>query len=342
MHILILDDDRSYGDLLASACKKLGHQCVVKENPAEALAYLKNEEAVDAFFVDLDMPKVKGTVFATLVRQQGCEVPVAICTGNCTDEALIAKANRMVPVLPKIWTHADLREILAKLQQRPAAESLPDGALPVNLPAHDGEEAETSNATGDDGLRSLASGTGAVAKDQFGAQPPSEPQPRGRGSSVSQVRRAAPRVHVRCSSWEQIRKLCSDVMAGSTMITVRAQANLSHGQFVVLALALPDEMVVSIDANIVDSRTAGSDGKRPYQLDLIGFGGDEMAYLLERCNDNVQTAPEGTAPVTDAPPRAKVPLAPSTPADTRPSIPESIDSVDMNGAPSYAPKISWD
>lgn len=338
MHILILDDNKSYGDLLASACKKLGHRSIVKENPAEALAYLK-QEAVDAFLVDLDMPMVKGTVFMTLVRQQGCKVPVAICTGNCVDDALIAKAHRMAPVLPKIWTHADLKQILSALQQKPKAESLPAGALPVNLPAHDGEEEATRNEVEErEALRALASGTGATAKEQFGAEPD---KPRGRGSSVSQVRRTAPRVHVRCSAWAQVRKLCSDVMEGSTLIAVRAQANLANGQVVVLALGLPDEMVVSIDATVVDTRTTGPDGKRPYQLDLVGFGGDEMAYLLERCEDNEQTAPEGTKPVTGRS-RPQVALAPSTPADTRPSIPESIDAVDVKNAPAYAPKISWD
>lgn len=349
MHILILDDSKSYGDLLASACKKLGHQSVVLQEPAEALAYLKEHE-VEAFMVDLDMPKVKGTVFTTLVRQQGCTVPIAICTGSCVDEELTAKAMRMGEVLPKIWTHADLRGVLRALQLEGRAESvppsLPPSELMVNLPAHDGAEEDTRNELGGpQAARKLAKGTGTTTKDSLDVgdsrKRSQTDRPRGRGSSVRRMRKGAPRVHVRCSAWEQIRKLCGDIMSGSTKITVRAQANLANDQRVVLALTLPDDMVVSLDAKITDTRTAGPDGKRPYQLDLVGFGGDEMAYLLERCDENESTAPDNTKPVTERP-RPRVALAPSTPADTRPSIPESIDAVDIKNAPSYSPKISWD
>lgn len=346
MRILILDDNKSYGDLLASACKKLGHHSVVKQDPAETLAYLKHEE-VDVFFVDLDMPKMKGTVFATLVRQQGCTVPIAICTGGCVDEALTDKAMRMGQVLPKIWTHADLRTVLRALQlesRADALDSLPPNELIVNLPAHDGSEDETRNdgSQTPEAVRELAKGTGATTKNSYDdGDAAGEDRPRGIGSSVGKVHKSAPRIHVRCTAWAQIRKLCGDVLGGSTTITVRAQANMANEQSVVLALALPDDMVVSIDAKIVDTRTAGPDGKRPYQVELIGFGRDELAYLLERCDENESTAPDSTRPVTERP-RPKVALAPSTPADTRPSIPESIDALDVKNAPSYAPKISWD
>ncbi|MCP4444032.1 MAG: response regulator [Myxococcales bacterium] len=340
MRILILDDNKSYGDLLASACKKLGHLSTALQGPRKALNFLK-EEQVDALLVDLEMPEMMGTVFSALVREQGFDVPIAICTGSCVDEELTAQAEVMGPRLPRIWTHADLRSVLRSLQL--GAREPQDGADSTEpsagqFPEHDWVEEVTQNDMGSpQAVRDLAKGTGATPKESIiegeqriieGEQSlaqqaatlraPTQLQSRSRRASKSQVRKTAPRIHVRCSNWEQVRKLCTDVMSGLTSITVRAQANLGHGQVVILALALPDEMVVSIEAEIAGMGSAGPDGRHPYQLNMVGFGNDELTFLQERCDENKSTA------------------------DDRPSLPESMDSVDIQHVDSYAPRISWD
>jgi len=318
------------------------------EDPGAALAHLK-EHPVDAFLVDLDMPKVKGTLFATLVRQQGLNVPIGICTGNCVDQALIAKALQAGPVLPKIWTHTDLRKLLRALQLEGRAAANKASAAQAEPEDYDSQEEQTrTDFSGAHQVQPLAQGTGATSRDTVRDVGTLDVGTLNLGNTSSvmapaptKTKRSASRVSVRCRSWEQVRKLCGDVIGGLTTITVRARLDLLATQEVVLALSLPDEMVVSFEATVLECRSQGPDGKRSYQLDLVGFGNDEMQFLLERCDENDATAPEATAPIA-ARPRQPVPLAPSTPDDARPVIPESIDSVDLQDIPSYAPKISWD
>lgn len=364
MRILILDDSHSYGTLLASACKKLGHTSVVTTTPAEALSRL-GQDTFDVVLVDLEMPEMDGTMFVSIARDQGVTLPMGICTGSCMSEALAAKARALGELLPKIWTHADLRSTLRALQLEGRAKAM--SAEQLSGPTMDHfEDTSPERPLGDDAfaedtfndlappgaLQPLARGTGSTRQESL-LDPTSNPsfpetnkptlsvKTERRKTTTSQVRRAAPRIHVRCSEWEHVRKLCMDVIAGQTVITVRAQGNLRMEQTVILALALPDEMVVSIEAVVVALGAAGPDGKQPYQIELNGFGDDEINFLLERCDEFVETAPASTSPRMPRA-RSQVPLPPSTPADAAPKIPDSVDSVDIPIEDPYAPKISWD
>jgi CheY-like chemotaxis protein len=600
LRILILDDDRSYGALLASASKKLGHRAIVKVDAQEAVQMLRNGEA-DIALVDLDMPNGTGTAFAKTLRKNGITVPVAFCTGTCRDMQLIEEAQSMGQVLPKIWTHADLRVILSALQlesnsvnrirsteeenseitepeQRGA--SLADGsneharqgsyAMPVSADSSQdlsrqrssspvsGEYSrpssreilrpssrEISRAGAREDLRTphdLRSSSGEMpaplapsaapdaprpggkhagglsAKERSRAQAPTAAPPPGglppamldlapepldlvdaipppmsppplelsdppplelsdppplelgdipplelddpysadsppthqstldphqnhfpsggplpavpllddpqtqrapssmgepsvgpldtpdpfQGSTTSpqsgevpvlpkkrldtmlevgEALRETPRVNIGCSSWDQVRRLCGDVMRGMTTITVRARCEMRAGEDVVVALELPDEMVVSIGARVLDFRERSSDGKRPYQLDLVGFGSDEIAYLLGSCDANSSAPQKGSqsvkpAPVPAPPPvstaqrtRSAAPVAPppkaakpsalppgisigaadagdAVEAETNdrqmPAIPDAIDAVDAETSfEEKGPSISW-
>jgi CheY-like chemotaxis protein len=545
LRILILDDDRSYGALLASATKKLGHRAIVKVDAQEAVQMLRNEEA-DIALVDLEMPNGTGTAFAKTLRQNGITVPVAFCTGTCRDLQLIEEAESMGQVLPKIWTHADLRVILSSLQLESnsinrirAAEadnnestepderhgSFADGSnehhrkgrysMPVSLDSSQeisrhggsrpggsrpGEYRPSSQEIARPGSREISRGgsredlrppqmrqptgepepplaapqvpatakpagkhAGLSAEERARAQAPTAappidglpppllaPEPlelvdaippplsipppldmgnlhaRGlddapalslddppslelgdpppleladppvsadsssesrlppdlffdpmadedpldgglpdvpttdRASSyegaaaidlgaepltppnpfqaptpalgpettppkkrletmleVGEALRETPRVNIGCSNWEQVRRLCGDVMRGMTTITVRARCEMRAGEDVMVALELPDEMVVSIAARVLDFRERSADGKRPYQLDLIGFGSDEISYLLASCDANSTDSQQTQKPVQAAPIPAPSPApasAPMTPA----------------------------
>jgi hypothetical protein len=182
---------------------------------------------------------------------------------------------------------------------------------------------------------------------------------------AGEAQRETPRVSIACSNWDQVRRLCGDVMRGMTTITVRARCEMLAGEDVVVALELPDEMVVSIGGRVLDFRDRSADGKRPYQLDLIGFGGDEITYLLACCDNNAPISqvidafdsaatPARTMPVPEpSPPPAPADLAALHPASegdfdeatkqkTQPRIPDAIDAVDSEpGQLDSTPSISW-
>ncbi len=570
MRILILDDDRSYGALLASASKKLGHRAIVKVDAQEAVQMLRNREA-DIALVDLDMPNGTGTAFAKLLRKNGITVPVAFCTGTCRNMQLIEEAQSMGQVLPKIWTHADLRVILSALQLEsnsinrireaesdnsettepkeragsmaegsndphrgghqhrpsssqelsrhggsrpggrdplrpssreilrpssqevsrasvvedlrtphdmrstpdamPARPSVPDDPAPGGKHAGQLSASERSRAQaptagppvagmppplldaepqdlvdaipppmgpppplslgdppplslGDppplslDGSAPLELGdmpplniddpyaagspvtlqglvppnqsrlpnTGVFPDVPTGDQPQTQrasstldapaieplnaPNPFQAGTTSPQPGdapeapknrlesmledgddlRETPRVNIGCSNWDQVRRLCGDVMRGMTTITVRARCEMRAGEDVVVALELPDEMVVSIGARVLDFRERSSDGKRPYQLDLVGFGSEEVSYLLGSCDANSSDSQEIQQPVKPAPvpalspsPSPSPPLAssaapaPVPPEDLPPSV--SIGAAIASNLPEVADAV---
>jgi CheY-like chemotaxis protein len=496
LRILILDDDRSYGALLASASKKLGHRAIIKVDAQEAVQILRNREA-DIALVDLEMPNGSGTSFAKTLRQNGINVPVAFCTGTCADTRLIEEAQTMGQVLPKIWTHADLRVVLSALQQEsqsinrlraaeveiaeitendPITPPLAHGSnpqappgfgppvaadsAPTSLPSdaflQPGDNLSAPTTPDPDTLfpgqnlpdasstplpktqpsassqsinrqpvssqslnrqpvssqslnkvrreppsgqylnrqpvssqslnkvrRAPPSGqylnrqpvssqslnrqqvvTPPIADTQPSQAPmPAASQPKKRLETMleaGEAQRETPRVSIACSAWEQVRRLCGDVMRGMTTITVRARSEMLVGEDVVVALELPDEMVVSIGARVLAFRDPSPDGKRPYQLDLIGFGGDEITYLLACCDSNapisqvVDAFDSAATPARPAPAPAPMPpeqleaLQPDQDFDEptqqkkQPRIPDAIDSVDSDPAQMDSkPSISW-
>lgn len=401
MRILILDDDRSYGALLASASKKLGHRAIIKVDAQEAVQILRNREA-DIALVDLEMPNGSGTAFAKTLRRNGITVPVAFCTGTCADQRLIEEAEAMGQVLPKIWTHADLRLILSALQQEsnslhrlraaeaeiaeitendPLTPPLAHGLnpqqgrfVPTPPPVTDTVPAPVATELPDASMvdmpltepaaKSFPSAQERADETESGDFEPVTPQPNKRLQSmleVGEALRETPRVNIGCSNWDQVRRLCGDVMRGMTTITVRARCEMRSGEDVVVALELPDEMVVSIGARVLDFRERSADGKRPYQLDLTGFGAEEIDYLLTCCDDNSPASsqtdsalesgdhqPAGPTPAgpTSAELEALHPAAGDVEEDTRsltqPRIPEAIDSVEGDTGPANkGPSISW-
>ena len=154
-----------------------------------------------------------------------------------------------------------------------------------------------------------------------------------------------PRVDISCTNLDQVRRLCGDVMRGMTSITVRARCEMTPGTSVVVGLELPDEMVVSIDARVIDRRARNNDGKRPYHLDLTGFGGDEVAYLLARSEEH---SPRSSQSINSLPRDSDTaeletntaPRASTEEVTSEPRIPVAMDADQQGLAPS-GPKISW-
>lgn len=330
MRILILDDDKSYGALLASASKKIGHRGIVTADVEAAISMLAGsaDPGFDAVLIDLEMPTESGVSFARRLGERGLQVPFAFFTGTCLDEALMQEASSLGQVLPKVWTHADLRTVLGGLREE--ATRLARAREQEMLMAE-----ETNPDVPDDAELDpqFARGTGAQSQEALvsaGRTQAHNLDPKARGAA----RRNTPRVRIACKSWDQVRRLCGDVADGTSTITVRAQSLMEVGETVMIALGLPDEMIVSIGATILNRRAQAKNGKYPYQVDLVGLGPEQIAYLLQCCEDNDPDMATETIkvkrPAVDA-------------SDTLRTIPTTKDSVDLEvGAFDGEPKISWD
>ena len=101
------------------------------------------------------------------------------------------------------------------------------------------------------------------------------------------------KVRIVCRQWEQVQGLCNDIKQGITCITVRARAMLEVEQTVTMQIALPDEMVITVDGLVVGSSPWDPDGKRPYQIDLVGFGNDQVFFLQSRCDQVIRSGALG-------------------------------------------------
>jgi diguanylate cyclase (GGDEF)-like protein len=92
MHILIADDDPGTRMIVAAAVERLGHECTVAEDGAEAWRRFR-ETAPDVVITDWDMPGMDGTELTRRIRAQA-EVPypyVIVLTARAgQDDALHA------------------------------------------------------------------------------------------------------------------------------------------------------------------------------------------------------------------------------------------------------------
>ena len=86
MHILIADDDPGTRLIVAAAVERLGHDCTVAEDGAEAWRRFR-ERAPDVVITDWDMPHMDGTELTRRVRGQ-VDVPYPYVI------ILTARANR--------------------------------------------------------------------------------------------------------------------------------------------------------------------------------------------------------------------------------------------------------
>jgi len=197
------------------------------------------------------------------------------------------------------------------------------------------------------GTADVAASNDTVDKNADPFRIPTSP---GLSALSSQARRMAPRVHVGCKRWTQVHKLCQDTRRGHRQITVKAQANLHDDQDVVLALKLPDEMVLSMMARVIRANPSNDTSVGSFLLEMVGFGEEQIAYLLDCCAKQGVSGPSVGAAGTPTPTKslleqrqqaARMPAARPTPAPNS-DIPECIESVEDEEVPSYEPRISWD
>lgn len=254
MRILVVDDERCYGSLLASACKRLGHRAVVASDVAQAVEAAA-DDAVEAALLDLDLAGNCGIVLAQKLRGLRPGLPIGFCAGSASPGQLAAARERG-PVLPKVWTVADVREVLTRLR---GSTSRPPGvphssAAPAAVAAQPG--------------RALARGSQPLPVQERAARETA-------GAPV----RAIERVRVRCKTWERLRRLCDEQLAGRRGITVRVRRQLRQGEKVLVGLELPDEMVVVFAGKVLEVGASAGE-RREYRLELHDLDGEQARRLL--------------------------------------------------------------
>jgi CheY-like chemotaxis protein len=244
MRILVVDDEQSFGALLSRTLKRLGHKPLVAVHPSDALEMLETE-TVDAVITDIDMPVMSGVDLARAIRAQRADMPIAFCTGSARDTGTIDEAAAIGRVLPKVWTVADVKDVVTMLSppRRPLARGSVSG---IDHPPEAARRRAPTN------------------REQPEAFAP---------------RRRLRKVTVPCRSWTQVETLCRDALSGRTIISVRGDYQVEEGARVIVALELPDELVLSINAVAVDQRTDPTSGDTLTAVRLVGLTHDLCGRL---------------------------------------------------------------
>jgi len=236
MKILVVDDEYAFGRLLSRTLKRLGHEPSVVAHPADALERFR-DEGFDAVITDIDMPDMDGVELATRLRDEHDNVPVAFCTGSDPNTSAMTAAQRIGRVLPKSWTVEQVEDVLATLDE------------------HNGERREK-----------LARGSNVLIPTAVQVQ---EVAIRRRADTVP-GRRMRRKIKVSCKRWDEVQKLCDEQSAGKNVLTIKGQHPLEAGDQVTIALRLPDELVLSIAAEVERVRDIGG-ARSAYSIRMIGL-----------------------------------------------------------------------
>lgn len=271
MRILVVDDEQSFGALLSRTLKRLGHKPLVAVHPSDALEMLESE-TVDAVITDIDMPVMNGVALARAIRAQRADMPIAFCTGSARDSDTIEEASAIGRVLPKVWTVADVKDVVTMLAPpRRVARGSSPGLAPEPEAKSTPERAARRRA------------------------PTNREQP-----EAFAPRRRLRKVSVPCRSWTQVEQLCRDALAGKNAIAVRGDYQVDEGARVIVALELPDELVLSINAVAGDQRRDPASGDTLTTVRLVGLTHDlcgRLRGMALECGDAGARADVSPGPV---------------------------------------------
>lgn len=91
-HILLIDDEKGVVQALSMLLKAVGYQATAYHLPAEALAYIKDEQSktgspgVDLVLSDLRMPELDGLAVLREIKQFCPSLPFILMSGHATEE----------------------------------------------------------------------------------------------------------------------------------------------------------------------------------------------------------------------------------------------------------------
>ena len=259
MKLLIVDDDPGMAALLSRAMRKLGHTVIVGHSAGEAIH--KIADGVDVVFVDAGMGDMDAVELVAVLRGIAPHVQVAFLAS--ADEVVLV--SHVAPILPRVWTVVQVRELLTSFEKAKARGSQPRlvaAAMPIRR---------------------------AASPEIIEEVPPPEPDlPPPPPTDSLDGRMPSRKVRVQCRSWEQVSRLCQQHASGKTVLTLRGTYRFREGEHLVVALALPDELVLALRAECTHVRR-DQHGGEVFGITLHGLT-DDIRVRLERMVANATTA----------------------------------------------------
>ena len=273
MKILVIDDEHSFGALLGHTLKTLGHKPVVAAQPEDALAMLDGD--VDAVITDIDMPVMNGVELARAIRDRMPEMPVAFCTGSAPECKTLHEARRIGQVLPKVWTVADVKQVVTDLENARRPAPAPRRRRRSHASSYITESIDLPRSTASTRPRadSFTRSQSSVAELYEHAEREAST---GRQAAAPAVKPR--RVRIAFRAWRQVRKVVNDAERGPVYITVPGPEDLEPGAQRQLSLALPGEITVRIAGEVQAVRPR--EGAKPdVVIDLKGLDRDTAGRL---------------------------------------------------------------
>ena len=261
MKLLIIDDDPGMAALLARTMRKLGHEVVVGHSPGEAIN--KIADGPHVVFVDAGLSSMDSVELVAVLR--GISPGVAVCFLASADE--VVHVSHVAPILPRVWTVVQVRELLLSFEKQRARGSQPK-LVAQPLPIQRAESPEIIEEV-----------------------PPPEPDEIVPPTPPDQLEGRMPsrKVRVQCRSWEQVSRLCQQHATGKTVLTLRGTYRFREGEHLVVALALPDELVLALRAECTHVRR-DKNGGEVFGITLHGLT-DDIRVRLERMVATAATRP---------------------------------------------------
>ncbi|MBX9953223.1 MAG: response regulator [Candidatus Obscuribacterales bacterium] len=111
-YILVIDDDKSFRDLVGDLLKSRGYEVVLARSAKEATAAMEAKRP-ELAIVDYRLPEVDGMTWITQVRENDDTLPIVLCTGNWCDQKTfnwlrnILKVSQVIqkPIVPELFLH---------------------------------------------------------------------------------------------------------------------------------------------------------------------------------------------------------------------------------------------
>lgn len=139
-------------------------------------------------------------------------------------------------------------------------------------------------------------------------------QPREEQATPTERRRTHRRIKVTCRDWTQVAKLCDEQAAGTHLLTIRGNHSLAPGDRLMVALSLPDELVLSIAAEVRSVQTDAVDGSRATSILMVGLTPEICTRLRAMCHS---AGVGGAAQQLRRRPRASRPPRASSPGNVK-------------------------
>ena len=131
MKVLVIDDERDYGDILRKTLEALGHSASLAFSGAEGLQRAKADQP-DAVLLDINMPDITGLELLPDLRQAAPGLSIVMITGQASHKSAVTaiklgaedylekpfQLEELKLILDRLAAKAELKRQLGELKQR--------------------------------------------------------------------------------------------------------------------------------------------------------------------------------------------------------------------------------